>query len=298
MASNAVTPEPTSHTYISQRMRLHYLDWGNPSAPALLLLHGTRDHAHSWDWTARRLRERYHVVTPDLRGHGDSQWSLGSLYTPTEYVYDLAQLVEQQSLAPVRIVAHSLGGIIALRYAGSYPELVERLVIVDGTGDMAMRSSPRLEAPERQREWIQAQRALAARIPRRYATLDEALARMQQANPHLSPDQARHLTIHGANQNEDGSYSWKFDAYTDANIVGGAFHVDLPPHEVAQLWRSIACPVLFLTGEESWHVSSLDESTLVAGFQDARHLFVERAGHWLHHDQLDRFIELTASFLD
>jgi pimeloyl-ACP methyl ester carboxylesterase len=292
-----MTAEPTSHTYISQRLRLHYLDWGNPSAPALLLLHGTPDHAHSWDWTARRLRDRYHVITPDLRGHGDSQWSLGSLYTPTEYVYDLAQLIEQQDLAPVRIVAHSLGAIIALRYSGSHPELVERLVIVDGTGDLAMQSVERPQAPQRQRDWIQAQRSLAARIPRRYASLDEALQRMQQANPHLSPEQAKHLTIHGANQNEDGSYSWKFDAYLDANLVNGTFHVDLPPDDVAELWRNITCPVLFLTGEESWHVASLDETALLAGFQNARHVFVQQAGHWLHHDQLDRFIELSESFL-
>jgi pimeloyl-ACP methyl ester carboxylesterase len=289
--------EPTSHTYLSQRLRLHYLDWGNPGAPALLLLHGTRDHAHSWDWTARRLRDRYHVITPDLRGHGDSQWSLGSLYTPTEYVYDVAQLIQQQHLAPVRVVAHSLGAIIALRYAGSYPELVERLVIVDGTGDLAMQSVDRPEAPQRQRDWIQAQRSLAARMPRRYATLDEALQRMQKANPHLSPEQAKHLTIHGANQNEDGSYSWKFDAYLDANLVNGTFQVDLPPRDVAKLWRNITCPVMFLTGKESWHVASLNETALLARFQDARHTFVERAGHWLHHDQLDRFIELSESFL-
>ena len=237
-----MTPEATSHTYLSQRLRLHYLDWGNPTAPALVLLHGTRDHAHSWDWAARRLRDRYHVIAPDLRGHGDSQWSLGSLYTPTEYVYDLAHLIQQQSLAPVRIVAHSLGAIIALRYAGSYPEIVERLVIVDGTGDLAMRSVARPPAPERQRDWVQAQRSLAARMPRRYPTLEEALKRMQQANPHLSPEQAKHLTVHGANQNEDGSYSWKFDAYLDANIVNGSFQVDLPPEDVAQLWRNITFP--------------------------------------------------------
>ncbi len=215
----------------------------------------------------------------------------------TEYVYDLAQLIQQQSLAPVRIVAHSLGAIIALRYAGSYPERVERLVIVDGTGDLAMQSVRRPEAPLRQREWIEAQRALAARLPRRYPTLDEALARMQQANPHLSDDQAKHLTIHGANQNEDGSYTWKFDPYLEANLVKGTFNLDLPPGDVAALWRSITCPVLFLTGEESWHVASLDEAALLSGFRDARHVFVERAGHWLHHDQLDHFLELSEAFL-
>ena len=115
-------PGPTSHSYFSQRLRLHYLDWGNPDAPPLLLIHGNRDHAHNWDWTAARLQDRYHIIAPDLRGHGDSQWSAGSMYAPAEFVYDIAQLVHQQELAPLRVVAHSLGGNVALRYAGTYPE--------------------------------------------------------------------------------------------------------------------------------------------------------------------------------
>jgi len=59
---------PTSHSYFSQRLRLHYLDWGNSDAPHMLLLHGINDHCHSWDWVARRLRGRFHIIAPDLRG--------------------------------------------------------------------------------------------------------------------------------------------------------------------------------------------------------------------------------------
>ena len=66
---------PTSHSYISQRLRLHYVDWGNPGAPPLILLHGGRDHCRNWDWVAAELRRDYHIIAPDLRGHGDSAWS-------------------------------------------------------------------------------------------------------------------------------------------------------------------------------------------------------------------------------
>ena len=89
---------PTSHSYFSQRLRLHYLDWGNDSAPDMLLIHGVHDHCHSWDWLAQSMRDRYHVVAPDLRGHGDSEWSLGSPYAYLEYVQDIAQLVRQRHL--------------------------------------------------------------------------------------------------------------------------------------------------------------------------------------------------------
>src|SRR5947209_18151539 len=68
-------PGPTSHTYFSQRLRLHYVDWGNPAKPPLLLVHGGRDHCRNWDWVAGALHQDWHVLAPDLRGHGDSQWS-------------------------------------------------------------------------------------------------------------------------------------------------------------------------------------------------------------------------------
>ena len=220
-------PGPTSHSYFSQRLRLHYLDWGNPDAPPLLLIHGNRDHAHNWDWAAARLQDRYHIIAPDLRGHGDSQWSAGSMYAPAEFVYDIAQLVHQQQLAPLRVVAHSLGGNIALRYAGTYPEDVERLVVIEGWG--GDRPEPRAAATRRSGcgRGSTTQRSLAARQPRRYATLDDAYRRMLEANPHLSAEQARHLTIHGANQNEDGTYTWKFDNYIHASQA-----LDLPPDDV------------------------------------------------------------------
>ena len=111
---------PTSHTYFSQRLRLHYLDCGNESAESMLLVHGIHDHCHTWDWVAQIFRDRYHIVAPDFRGHGDSEWSKGSPYTHLEYVYDVAQLVRQQELAPTTVIAHSLGGTIAAMYAGIF----------------------------------------------------------------------------------------------------------------------------------------------------------------------------------
>ena len=112
---------PTSHIYYSQRLRLHYVDWGNRQAPPLLLVHGGRDHCRSWDFVAEAFRGDYHVIAPDLRGHGDSQWIEGGAYMLADYVYDIAQLLHQTRLAPATVIAHSLGGAISLQYAGSFP---------------------------------------------------------------------------------------------------------------------------------------------------------------------------------
>ena len=65
---------PTSHSFMSQRLRLHYVDWGNVGAPPLILIHGGQDHCRNWDWVAQDLRRDWHVIAPDLRGHGRSGW--------------------------------------------------------------------------------------------------------------------------------------------------------------------------------------------------------------------------------
>ena len=163
-------PGPTSRHYFSQRLRLHYVDWGNPEAPPLLLVHGGRDHCRNWDWVAQALRDDWHVICPDLRGHGDSQWSPDGNYAMSSYIYDLDQLIHQQGLAPVTIVAHSLGGNICLRYAGIFPDKVRKLVAIEGLGPSPKVIAERRKKTmaERMREWVDEQRKLSGRLPRRY----------------------------------------------------------------------------------------------------------------------------------
>ena len=284
---------PTSRIYFSQRLRLHYVDWGNPGAPPLLLIHGGRDHCRNWDWVANALRHDWHILAPDLRGHGDSQWSPDGNYGTAAYVYDLAQLIHQQELAPVTIIAHSLGGNLAIRYTGIYPENVRRLVAIEGLGLSPASAARRAAVPiaERMRNWIDIQRALSGRLPRRYATIEDAFARMREANRHLSAEQARHLTQHGVNQNEDGTYSWKFDNYVRADSPYGMAQAD-----IEELWGRITCPTLLIYGSESW-ASNPEEDGRMRHFRNAKVVTVEGAGHWVHHDKLDVFLDLVREFI-
>src|SRR5262249_36358744 len=89
MPASAALLGPTSHYFYSQRLKLHYVDWGNPEKPPLLLIHGGRDHARNWDWVAEDLRRDFHIVAPDLRGHGDSQWAVGGSYAMVDYTLDV-----------------------------------------------------------------------------------------------------------------------------------------------------------------------------------------------------------------
>ena len=146
--SLVVSSGPTSRVYFSQRLRLHYVDWGNPSAPPLLLVHGGRDHCRNWDWVAERLIDRYRIIAPDLRGHGDSAWAHGGGYSEMHYVYDIAQLVHQKQMAPVTIIGHSLGGSIALLYAGLFPETIAKVVAIEGLGPSPDMLKRQRETPE------------------------------------------------------------------------------------------------------------------------------------------------------
>jgi pimeloyl-ACP methyl ester carboxylesterase len=281
---------PTSHYFYSQRLKLHYLDWGSADKPALLLIHGGRDHARNWDWAAQELRRDYHIIAPDLRGHGDSQWAIGGSYAMVDYVLDVAQLLNALRIFPITIIGHSLGGAIALQYSGVYPDRVRKLVAIEGLGPPPgmIRERP---AHERMTEWIMEMQALAQRHPHRYKSLDEAVARMRDANPHLSPDQARHLTVHACYRDEDGTYLWKFDNYVRA---ASPYLFNL--QDASEIWRHITCPVLLVRGTESW-ASDPEEDGRATAFRNYKVVNIEKAGHWVHHDQLDVFLQAVRDFL-
>lgn len=284
---------PTSNSYISQRLRLHYVDWGNPDAPPLILQHGGRDHCRSWDWVAAELRHDWHVICPDLRGHGDSNWSPEGHYGMDAFVYDFAQLIHDLGYQDVTIVAHSLGGNIATRFAGLYPEKVRKLVNIEGLGP-SQEMIEQIEAPgtaQRLRQWIEDKRKASGRTPRRYNSIEAAYARMKEENSFLTDEQARHLTIHGASRNEDGTWSWKFDNYL--NVWSPT---DMPYSEQEKLWSQITCPILLLYGADSW-ASNPEKDGRIKFFRDAHVIEYEKAGHWLHHDQLERFVSDVKAFI-
>src|SRR2546430_16857362 len=105
---SVTSPGPTSRIFFSQRLRLHYVDWGNAEAPPLLLVHGGRDHCRNWDWLAERLGRDRHIIAPDLRGHGDSQWSEDGTYMMAGNGYDIDQQGTQLETAPRTLLGRSL----------------------------------------------------------------------------------------------------------------------------------------------------------------------------------------------
>ena len=294
LAPSSASSGPSSHIYFSQRLRLHYVDWGNPDGPPMLLIHGGRDHCRNWDWVAEHFAKDYHIIAPDLRGHGDSQWEASGNYTQISYVFDIAQLLQQKNMHDVTVIGHSLGGAIALMYTALFPERVKKLVAIEGMGPSPSLAAKQAEISinDRVRSWVDDMRKLSGRLPRRYDTLDDAFKRMRDENPHLSEEQARHLTLHGANQNEDGTYSWKFDNYVRVFSMSG-----LPNEEVKKMYGEISCPTLLMRGEESWASDPVADGRTQCFNCPIEYQSFANAGHWVHHDQLDGFVDRVSEFL-
>jgi pimeloyl-ACP methyl ester carboxylesterase len=282
--------EPVSHYYYSHRLKLQFWDWGQDSKPPLVLVHGGLDHARNWDWVARALRENYHVYAMDLRGHGNSGWAPGALYSIAEHILDLSALADVIGDFPITLIGHSLGGIITLLYSGIYPDRVRKAISIEGWG---LPAGHRIHkpAPERIRAWIEGVRQTERREPHSYPNLDAAVARMKEANPHLSDEVARHLTMHGTNWNADGSLIWKFDNYA-RNFPPYGQHLE----DMRAVFGEITCPVLLFLGMESW-APDPEADGRVAPIRNHRLVRVPRAGHWVHHDRLDLFLEETQRFL-
>jgi pimeloyl-ACP methyl ester carboxylesterase len=269
---------------------MHYVIWGEDGRdkPPMLLIHGGQDHCRNWDFVANRLKDRYIIYAPDLRGHGDSAWSIGSTYGFPEFVLDVATLANTLP-KPITVIGHSLGGGIALQYAGVFPDRIKKCVSIEGWGPPDMQFPP---APKRMVDWIDHMHDIEKRHPRRYPNLEEATKRMREANPHLTAEMAHHLTLHGTIKNADGTYSWKFDNYVRVRSPY-AFNME----DARAIWSQISAPTLLIKGAESW-AADPRTSDRVSAIENRTSVVIDKAGHWVHHDQLDRVMEEIDRFLE
>jgi pimeloyl-ACP methyl ester carboxylesterase len=249
------------------------------------------DHARNWDWVARALRERYHVYALDLRGHGNSAWAPGAMYSFAEHVLDLSALLDIINEFPIRLIGHSMGGTIVLQYSSVYPERVRKAVSIEGLG-FPVGHAIQGPASKRIKHWIEAVRSLEKRHQKSYPNLAAAMARMQEVNPHLTDEVAQHLTTHGTNWEADGSLVWKFDNYVRALSPYG-HHLE----DSVEMFSQITCPTLMFWGLDSFLPVPEGDPRWTA-IRNSKLVKVPDAGHWVHHDQLKIFLDETIRSLE
>jgi len=280
--------EPIQHFYVSQRLRLSYWSWGAETAPPLILIHGRRAHARAWDRVAEAFSDRYYVMAPDLRGHGDSAWSTGSHYSPTEFALDIATLLGSLARPPA-VIAHSFGAGVTLFTAGIFPELFDRLAAIETVNPRLAESGPE---PGELRAWAVAAQAHEARQERIYPTIADAAQQLRGRNLRLGVEFAEHLARWGTRAVE-GGFLWKFDPWLLTQNG-----LEVRADELPRYWGNITCPVLHISGGDS----TINRSTyrglpIEAYFRNARSTRIEGAGHWVQQERFDATVAVLREFL-
>jgi pimeloyl-ACP methyl ester carboxylesterase len=290
-------PQPSERFFRSGTLRVHFRDWGGDGAPPLVIVHGLRDHSHSFDDLAAALADRFHVYALDLRGHGDSETT--PYYAFGHFVLDLHNLIRALRLTRPVLVGHSMGGEVAAYYSGSFPAVPAKLVMIEGLGP------PPLDMREEVRWFVDAftriDRAMAG--PPGLKDLEAAYRRLRERNPRLREDQARRLALLGTRAREDGMLEWKFDPMLCTLALTGPFDLEFG----MAFWRRIEVPTLLVHGTESgefWrgkpgsvYLDADDLARRVGAFKDARLLEIAGAGHMVHFDRPDELARAIREFV-
>jgi pimeloyl-ACP methyl ester carboxylesterase len=260
-------------------VRYHLREWGPAEAPPLLLLHGARDTSASFQFIVDALVGEWHVVAPDWRGHGQSDWGLGS-YWFSDFLSDLDVFVTNVFPdRPVPLIGHSMGGNIAGVYAGLRSSRVAQLVILDALGNPLDRSPVPMD--ETLIELLDS-KVRHSKV-RSYKNLAEMTEKLLRANHRLDPARAAFLAASNAQQLPDGGFRWAWDP---------AFRKSWPTlhstSEWGECWRRIEAPVLCLLSSDTRPNAATSDSGAVSErasyFRNLTLRTVPDTGHNLHHD--------------
>jgi pimeloyl-ACP methyl ester carboxylesterase len=275
-----------------RRLRYHVRTWGERSRPAFFLLHGWMDVSASFQFLVDCLAREWHVIAPDWRGFGLSDWATGGYWFP-DYYADLDALIDIYSPgAPVDLVGHSMGGNIVVTYAGLRPERMRRVISLEGLG---LARSISETAPKRLIQWMDAQHDPPQFRP--YASYGELADRLQKSNPRLTRDKAEFLAQHWGRKTDSGTVELRSDP---RHKVANPYPYRI--EESLAIWRRVTAPVLLVNGRDShipgWLRDTPEQLAERRGaLRDLREIDIDDCGHMMHHDQPQRLAEVIEGFL-
>ena len=275
-------------------LKYHCRTWGDDGAPKLFMLHGFQDVSASWQFTVDALQRDWHVIAPDWRGYGLTEWSKAGCYWAMDLLADLDVILDEfEPGTPARLVAHSMGANTAALYSGANPRRIHKFVNVEGFGGPPSRAE---DAARRIGKWMQ--QVARGEQQRPYESYEDFAERMMAENPRLPQERAMFLVRHWGQQEPDGTVVRRADpAHKFAPPVSLGFE------ESRACWSQIAAPVLWVEGagslaaENAARDAERYESHLSAFRNLAGVERVEGAGHNIHHDQPEALAALIEGFM-
>ena len=259
---------PESRHVLVGNMRFHYLDWGTAGKRPILFLHGGGLNAHTWDLVCLSLRDDFHCLALDLRGHGDSEWSPQGDYAIASHVRDVEGFVDLLGLKDFVLVGMSLGAVTAAGYASLQSQELAALVIIDAGPEIQRAGGQRI------RDFVVDTATLDS--------IDEFVAKAISFNPRRDPRLLRRSLLYNLRATPDGKWMRKNDTR----------HMGVRPFESIidesrRQWDgvpSISCPTLVVRGANSDVFRDEDAAKLAASLRNGRWVKVDNAGHTVQGD--------------
>ena len=271
-----------SRNIVLRRMRFHFLEWGAPDAPPIVLLHGGHQSAHSWDLVSLHLAQRFRVLALDQRGHGDTEWARDVAYSNHEMSLDAEAFIAAMGTGCPILMGHSMGGRNAMLLTRRDPSLLRALVIVDVGPEVSDRGRSVIAGFVRDNE--------------EFDDLDHFVRNVQQYDPYRSREHIERTVKYNMLQRADGKFVSKCDSNPRRlGIVRGA-----GPQENITLdeARNFRLPVLLVRGANSGILTADAAERFRDALPQGTLLTVPDCGHNVHGQNTKGFLDAIGGFLN
>jgi len=272
---------PSEHDVNVGQLRFRYLDWGTKGLRPILFLHGGALTAHTWDLCCLALRDEFHCIALDQRGHGDTDWAPDADYSIGAQREDIRGFADRLGLDRFVLVGQSMGAINGLAFAVTHPERLSALVMIDAGPEVRRRGSSRI------REFVNG--------GAKPETLEEIIERALAFNPRRDPQILRRSLMHNLRRQPDGSWSWKYDRSRFQRLDHDTYLAER--RRLADNLAKVTCPALVIRGAESDVFHQDDAERLAKNFPDGRQITIAQAGHTVQGDNPKDLVAALREFL-
>ncbi|ETW92982.1 MAG: hypothetical protein ETSY1_41230 [Candidatus Entotheonella factor] len=266
-------------------LQLHYVEWGSPDKPSIVLLHGFQSNAHTWDTFSSAMAADYHLLALEQRGHGDSAWAPDGNYAPEAFAGDAAAFIDALNLAPTLLIGHSMGGRYAALVTAEHPDKVTKLVMVDTPAELP----PNIES-------LLAQQPDRDNLPEpeTFDAFEDIIGKATSEYPLTPEAELRRANYHNLYRGADGKWHWKWDLnLIERECISRILKMD----DLYDALPRVQCPAPLFRGAESPLLTADVAQKMIECLPNGRLEEIADAAHTINADQAETFQTITADFL-